>query len=93
MPKQRPLPGGLSEEGWKVKIYDLERVEPPHATVIRGRREWRWDLRNQWFMYRVPDPRDVPDEIRNLLVLHHDDLVRMWDETHPGNPVGHREEE
>jgi hypothetical protein len=93
VPKQLPLPGGLSEEGWKVKIRDRERVEPPHATVIRGQHEWRWDLRARRFMNREPDPRDVPDEILSLLALHHVDLARMWDETHPDNPVGPREEE
>ena len=28
MPLQLPLPERLSNEGWKVKIYDNERLEP-----------------------------------------------------------------
>jgi hypothetical protein len=44
-------------------------------------------------MNRDPDPHDVPDEILKLLALHDGDLARMWDETHPDNPVGPREED
>lgn len=92
MPLQLPLPGRLSNEGWKVKIRDRERVEPPHATVIRGNRYWRWDLRSRQFMDADPDPTDVPGELLALLVAHHADLVRDWDASYPENPVGPREE-
>jgi len=33
MPLQLNLPERLLHEGWKVKIRDRERVEPPHATA------------------------------------------------------------
>ena len=60
MPSQLPLPERLAKDGWKVKIRDRERLEPPHATVIRGNRAWRWNLRSRQFMDREPDPGDLP---------------------------------
>lgn len=93
MPEQLRLPKQLSAEGWKVKIRDVERVEPPHATVIRGTRYWRWDLRSRGFMDRDPDPRDVPDALVRLLNSQRDDLVRWWDSTFPGNLVDSRGDE
>lgn len=88
MPLQLRLPERLSNEGWKVKIRDRERVESPHATMIRGSRRWRWDLRSRQFMDAQPNPRDVPGELRALLTAHHADLTRAWDATYPKNPVG-----
>ena len=93
MPERLPLPKRLSVEGWKVKIRDLEHGEPPHATVIRGTTDWRWDLRSRKFMDRKPNPRDVPDQLVRLLRAHDTELVRAWDATFPDNPVGPREDE
>ena len=92
MPQQLPLPGHLASSRWKLKIYDNERLEPPHATVIGGYQEWRWNLRSRQFMNTDPDPRDVPRELRDLLIDRHAELVRLWDRTHPANPVGTTEE-
>ncbi|HEY5436201.1 MAG TPA: hypothetical protein VIK13_13285 [Candidatus Limnocylindrales bacterium] len=93
MPLQLPLPERLSNEGWKVKIRDRERVEPPHATVIRGNRCWRWDLRSRQFMDAQPDTREIPSQLLTVLTTHHADLVRHWDAAYPENPVGPREED
>jgi len=93
VPEQLPLPKRLSAEGWKVKIRDLEHGEPPHAIVIRGTTDWRWNLTSRQFMDRKPNARDVPTELVRLLRAHHADLVRWWDTTFPDNPVGPREEE
>lgn len=92
MSARLPLPEHLSNEGWKIKIRDRERVEPPHATVIRGTRQWRWDLRSRAFMDREPDPRQVPAELVDLLASHHHLLVREWDAMYSENPVVSREE-
>ena len=41
----------LSQAGWKVKIYDFERLEPPHVTILRKFEEtWRLSLRDGKFM-------------------------------------------
>ena len=76
-----------------MKIRDLEHGEPPHAIVIRGTTDWRWNLTSRQFMDRKPNARDVPTELVRLLRAHHADLVRWWDTTFPDNPVGPREEE
>ena len=45
MPFDVPLPRKLKAEGWKVKIREKERVEPPHVTVMHKADEWRLGLR------------------------------------------------
>ena len=47
MPYELPLPKKLRAEGWKVKIREKERVEPPHVTVMHKAEEWRLGLRGQ----------------------------------------------
>lgn len=44
------LPRKLREQGWKVKIYDNERLEPPHITLICRERVWRVGLRERDFL-------------------------------------------
>ncbi len=44
------LPADLALQGWKVKIRDRERAEPPHATILQGTDAWRLNLRNGSFM-------------------------------------------
>jgi hypothetical protein len=87
------LPDPLSARGWKVKIRNLERNEPPHVTILHKTRAWRFDLRSQSFLDREPDPRDVPDELvaevkRQLELLH-----REWDAMYPENPIESKEGE
>ena len=53
-----PLPTRFKQ--WKVKIHDLERVEPPHVHIIRRTESWRLDLRTGRYMDKEPDPADVP---------------------------------
>lgn len=40
-----PLPDEWKKNGWRVKIRDDERVEPPHATILHKTRAWRLSLR------------------------------------------------
>lgn len=45
------LPKKLKARGWKVKIRDRERLEPPHVTVFhRNEDPWRIDLRSGGFL-------------------------------------------
>ena len=81
------LPEPLASQGWKLKIYTRERLEPPHATVIRKTDHWRWGLRQSEFLDVEPDPRLVPDDLVELLRVLHPSLVRAWDDMHPDNPV------
>jgi 2'-5' RNA ligase len=82
------LPPHLQQQGWKVKIRDRERVEPPHVTVIRRRDSWRYGLREKEFLDNRPDPRNVPDELLVEIEQQIDTLRQQWDEMYPENPVG-----
>ena len=49
-----PLPDPFPARGWKVKIRDLERNEPPHATILWRQRAWRFGLRERTFLDDAP---------------------------------------
>jgi hypothetical protein len=86
-----PLPSPWGSQGWKLKIRDRERLEPPHVTVLHRSRAWRWNLRAGGFMDTDPPPNDVPNEI--VAFLEHN-LVRLraeWDAMYSSNPVAPRE--
>jgi len=68
MPFSLPLPDSLRHQGWKVKIREKERVEEPHATVIRGKQVWRFGLRSLGFLDADPDPRHVPQEVVDAIL-------------------------
>lgn len=50
MPFELKLPKRLKAAGWKVKVREKERVEPPHVTVLCHTREWRIGLRDSTFL-------------------------------------------
>ena len=87
MPFTLNLPEPWATRGWKVKIRDRERLEPPHVTILRRTRAWRFDLRSERFLDKEPDPNEVPkgvvDEVRLNLTL----LRREWDRMFPENRV------
>jgi hypothetical protein len=85
------LPAVLAAQGWKAKIRDRERTEPPHVTVIHKTRAWRVDLRTGQFLDRKPDPNDVPKELLDEFKRQSDVLRRAWDEMYPENPVESKE--
>lgn len=87
MPYELPLPSWARAQGWKVKIRDKERLEPPHATVLRRTESWRWNLRVRSFMDRWPDPREVPAAVLESMMDQHETLCREWDRMYPENPV------
>jgi hypothetical protein len=81
------LPEPWATRGWKVKIRDRERLEPPHVTILRRTRAWRFDLRSERFLDKEPDPNEVPKEVvsevrSNLTLLRHE-----WDRMFPENRV------
>jgi hypothetical protein len=82
-----PLPDSLRRQGWKVKIRDRERVEEPHATIVRGKVVWRFGLRSREFLDAHPDPRDVPEDVVQEILRAIDLLCEAWDEAYPENPV------
>jgi hypothetical protein len=70
-----------------VKIRERERLEPPHATVMRRTMCWRWDLREGKFMNPGPDPAAIPAEVVSALETHQQELRDAWDEMYPENPI------
>ncbi len=87
MPYELPLSSRARAQGWKVKIRDKERLEPPHATVLRRMDSWRWNLRTRTFMDADPHPREVSDEVWEALNDQYELLCTQWDSMYPENPV------
>ena len=87
MAYELPLPSWAKEKGWKVKIRDKERLEPPHATILKRTQSWRWGLRTRTFMDRWPNPREVPEALLESMEAQHAALCRQWDQMYPENPV------
>jgi hypothetical protein len=87
MPFALKLPEPWASRGWKAKIRDRERLEPPHVTILHKTSAWRFGLRSEKFLDREPDPRDVPEEVvgavRSSLAL----LRQEWDRMFPENRV------
>ena len=94
MPDPIQLPKKLRAQ-WRIKIYDNERLEPPHVTLIGpSGRVWRIGLREKEFM--VPPGgrwRDIDSEVRTILEGQWQTLCDAWDAKHPPNPVSNEEEE
>ena len=81
------LPESFDSRHWKVKIRGRERLEPPHATVIFKTRTWRYALRSGEFLDSEPPPREVPDELIDVIEANLDELCQKWNEMYPENPV------
>ena len=91
MPFELRLPDALRKQGWRVKIRERERLEPPHVSIIRRLRTWRFGLRDSRFLDRSPTTRDVPQEIVDHICAHLDELRQEWDAMYPENPIGEEE--
>ena len=73
-----------------MKVYDNERLEPPHLTLICREKVWRIGLRDREFI--VPPGgrwKDIDPEVKALL---EDEkkwrlLQDAWDKKHPTNAV------
>jgi len=88
------LPKRLKARGWKVKVYDNERLEPPHVTLICRERVWRIGLRERDFMFPPGGRwRDIDSEVRAILEEQWETLCDAWDEKHPTNQVSSAEDE
>lgn len=87
MPYNLDLPDKLKEEGWKVKIRDKERAEPPHVSIIRKQFIWRWGLREQTFLDGEPPHREVPSSLVKHIKDNLETLIEEWNKMYPHNPV------
>lgn len=87
MARSFALPAPYGRQGWKLKIRDRERVEPPHVTVLFRTRAWRYGLRESGFLDREPAPGEVPERVVEFIVRHLPQLIAAWDELYPHNRV------
>lgn len=88
MPFEVALPATAKRAGWKVKIREKERLEPPHVTIMFKAEAWRLCLRDATFL--VPPGgswKPIPDEVRHAVESNWDALVRAWNAMYPENPV------
>ena len=93
MPFDVPLPRKLRAEGWKVKIREKARVEPPHDTLLHNADEWRLGLRDRQLL--VPPGgriRDIDPAVMRLVEEHWGQLIEAWDAKYPENPVSSAED-
>jgi hypothetical protein len=93
MPHALDLPKRLKAKGWKVKIREKERLEPPHVTIMCGKREWRVGLRDKEFLV-LPGGKwaDIDDELRKIIDNSWKKLQEAWDRKYPSNPISSMEE-
>jgi hypothetical protein len=93
MPYELNLPKRLKARGWKVKIREKERLEPPHVTIMCGKKEWRVGLRDKSF-FIPPGGKwgDIDDEVRQCIEENWEDLQDAWDKKYPSNPVASNNE-
>ncbi len=93
MPFELKLPGNLKAARWKVKIFDKEELEPPHATILRGADIWRLGLRDgKFFIPPGGSWRDFPQALQKLPKNSIPTLRKEWERIHPTNPVGGKDE-
>jgi hypothetical protein len=91
MPVAFALPAPFNERGWRVKIRDRERVEPPHVTLLHKTRSWRFGLREKHFLDSDPPTRDVPGELLAQLLARTPEFTLVWNDLYPENPVHSQE--
>ncbi|CAN5916950.1 hypothetical protein BH11GEM1_BH11GEM1_06680 [soil metagenome] len=81
------LPQPWKDRGWKLKIRDRERVEPPHVSLLWRTQCWRYGLRVPGFLDREPDASLVPAGVVEHLEIHIEQYVIAWNLLYPENPV------
>jgi len=86
------LPNPLGSEGWRVKIRDKERLEPPHVTILHKRKEWRLGLRDGAFLV-PPGGRwnEIDQRVRDAVEANWQRICDEWDRAYPSNRVSSAE--
>jgi hypothetical protein len=87
MPYSLSLPPPWPAQGWKVKIREKERTEPPHVTILWKTKAWRLGLRNRMLLDVEPNPSEIPRELLSAIEAGWTELCRKWDEMYPENPI------
>lgn len=89
MPYILQLIRSLKQAGWKVKIHDSERLEPPHVTIYRKMRTWRLSLRDKTFLDKGAKWSQVDERVREAIADQENWklLKTEWNKIHGDNPV------
>ena len=94
MPYSLALPKKLRVQGWKVKIQEKERLEPPHITVWHGEEMWRISLRTGDFLVpRGGSWKQIDNGVRKAIEDNWQALRDAWDAKYPSNPVLSKKED
>jgi len=94
MPYELELPRRLKARGWKVKIREKERLDPPHLTIQCKKRQWRVGLRDGAFL--VPPGgswKDIEPEVTRIIQQQWMQLQEQWDRKYPSNPIASEDDE
>jgi hypothetical protein len=73
----------FSQQGWRVKIRDKEKVEDPHVHILRKTFDYRLNLRTGEFMDREPNPKDVPKQLKKDIWEQRSRLIAEWNKMYP----------
>jgi hypothetical protein len=94
MPYELPLPKKFKAQGWKVKIREKERVEPPHVTIMHKADAWRLGLRDKELL-EPPGGRirDIEPGVMLVIEEYWERIIRAWDRMYPENPVSSAEDD
>jgi hypothetical protein len=94
MAHELALPKRLKARGWKVKIREKERLEPPHVTILCRHKVWRLGLRDGSFLV-PPGGRwsEIDDELRDIIEENWKALQEAWDRKYPSNPISSEEDD
>jgi len=84
----------LKQAGWKVKIHDSERLEPPHVTIYKKMRKWRLSLRDGTFLDKGDKWSQIDEAVKDAIQNQKNwkRLQREWNTIHEDNPVDDQEE-
>ena len=82
-----PLPEPWRTQGWRAKIRDKERAEPPHVSIIHKSKSWRINLRTGLIMNETPPAKEVPKQLMEVIAEKRNQLIAEWDKMYPHNPV------
>lgn len=94
MPYDLRLSQALHRGGWRVKIFDKERLERPHVTIqFKGQRFWRLALRDGNVLDTGDAWGQIDDRVRSAVERAWRVLQQEWDRIHPDNPISSEEDE
>ena len=81
------LSANLKTKVGRLRFGTEKSGSPPHVTILRRGKPWRWKLREQEFMDKTPNPSDVREELIEEILNNYEPLCNEWDKMYPGNPI------